>query len=265
VTEGSPRTVAVVGDNTIDRYVGLGARDFVGGNAVNVAVQLRLRGDKVAYFGAVGADDDGTAIERALSDASLDIQGLERVNGATAVTTIRLTESGDRVFESEDFGVTADYYPDPSALRAIAAASWVHLGMIPRAAELVSQLHRLDPSLRISQDCSVSSGYGGLTVAFDSAGEDLERGRDCARNAIAQGARLAIVTLGALGAIAYDGTTWWMQEPLPVEVVDTTGAGDSFTAGVLDALTRGDTVSEALAVGAEWAAQTCSHLAGFPQ
>jgi fructoselysine 6-kinase len=81
----------------------------------------------------------------------------------------------------------------------------------------------------------------------------------------AGGAALAVVTMGARGAIAFDGTTWWQQDACPAQVVDTTGAGDSFTAGFIDARLDGATVSGALAAGAEWAARTCEHLAGFPQ
>ena len=207
--------VAVVGDNTIDRYVGSARMDYVGGNAVNVAVQLRRRGDAIGYFGAVGRDDDGAAIHRALTGEALDLRGLVRLDGATALTRIRLTESGDRVFESEDFGVTADYYPDAVDLAAIASAHWVHIGMLPRAAELVEALADAHPALPVSQDCSISSGHSGLAVAFDSAGEDPARGEELAGTAIAGGAALAVVTLGALGALAFDGGTWWRQDAHP--------------------------------------------------
>jgi fructoselysine 6-kinase len=263
--ESNAARVAVVGDNTIDRYLGDGGMDYVGGNAVNVAVQLRRRRPGVAYFGAVGPDADGTIIEEALRRASLDLSGLVRLAGVSAVTRIRRTGTGDRVFESEEFGVTADYRPDAEAVLAITTARWVHLGMLPGAADLVRMIRARDPGLPISQDCSVSAGFRGLAVAFDSAGENQTRAMELARASMAGGAALAVVTMGARGAIAFDGTTWWQQDACPAQVVDTTGAGDSFTAGFIDAHLDGATVSGALAAGAEWAARTCEHLAGFPQ
>jgi fructoselysine 6-kinase len=261
----NPARVAVVGDNTIDRYLGDGSIDYVGGNAVNVAVQLRRRRSGVAYFGAVGRDRDGEIIEKALSHASVDVSGLVRLDGATALTTIRRTGTGDRVFESEDFGVTAEYHPDADAVLAISGARWVHLGMLPRAADLVRTLSERDPGLPISQDCSVSAGFGGLAVAFDSAGENPARAKELAHASIAGGATLGVVTMGSLGSVAFDGTTWWQQDAHAAQVVDTTGAGDSFTAGFIDARLDGATVAEALAAGAELAARTCEHVAGFPQ
>lgn len=257
--------VAVVGDNTIDRYLGDGGTDLVGGNAVNVAVQLRRRREGIAYFGAVGPDADGEIVEEALRQESLDLAGLVRLDGATAVTRIRRTATGDRVFESEDFGVTGDYHPEPEAIDVIASVRWVHVGMLPRAAELVRTLTRRDRSIAISQDCSVSCGYRSLAVAFDSAGESPARAEELARASTAGGAVLSVVTMGALGAIAFDGRTWWRQDAHPAQVVDTTGAGDSFTAGFIDARLDGASIPEALAAGAQWAAATCGHLAGFPQ
>ena len=264
-TESRAARVAVVGDNTIDRYLGEGGVDYVGGNAVNVAVQLRRRRPGVAYFGAVGQDRDGEIVEAALRRARLDLSGLVRLAGVTALTTIRLEGTGDRVFESEDFGVTADYHPDADAIAVIARARWVHLGMLPDAAALVRALRKRDPALRISQDCSISAGFDGLAVAFDSAGEDRARAEELARAAIAGGAALAVVTMGGLGSVAYDGTTWWRQNARPARVLDTTGAGDSFAAGFIDARLDGAAIHDALAAGAAWAARTCEHLAGFPQ
>lgn len=256
---------AVVGDNTIDRYLGLSDAEYVGGNAVNVAVQLSNRGGPVGYFGAIGNDTEGDTIERALLLANLDVDGLVRMPGASALTQIRLTETGDRVFEHEEFGVTALYYPTLESIERMASARWVHIGMLPRSAELVSELIARAPSLQISQDCAVSAGHTSLSVAFDSASEDPDRADRLAIDAINGGAALSVVTLGSLGAIAFDGTTRWHQSAAPARVIDTTGAGDSFAAGFIDARLGGASVQEALGSGAQWAAETCGYLAGFSQ
>lgn len=256
---------AVVGDNTIDRYLGRSHAEYVGGNAVNVAVQLSNRGGRIGYFGAIGTDADGATIDRALRLTNLDLDGLVRMDGPSAVTHIRLTETGDRVFEREEFGVTAQYYPTTDAIERIASAPWVHIGMLPRSAELVSELIARNPSLSISQDCAVSPGHRSLSVAFDSASEDPDRADRLAIDAISDGAALSVVTLGSLGVIAFDGITKWHQQAAPAQVIDTTGAGDSFAAGFIHARLGGASVQEALAAGARWAAETCQYLAGFPQ
>lgn len=265
-SEHSLPLIAVVGDNTIDRYFGSECADFVGGNAVNVAAQLGLAGERVAYFGAVGTDPEARLIVQGLADTHVDATRLVAMAGDTALTQIRLTDEGDRVFEREDFGVTAEYFPSASVIAEIAAAAWVHIGMLPRASELRKAVRAINPQAIISQDCAVSSGYEDLTVAFESVSGRKPGGAEArAVAAIFAGAHLAIVTRGALGALGHDGSIWWRQDAVAVEVLDTTGAGDSFIAGFIAGRVRGMPMPDAIAQAASWAAATCQHLAGYPQ
>ena len=269
VPAGEATALATVGDNTIDRYVGEESARYVGGNAYNVAAQLAGRGRAVAYFGAVGADADGRTIARGLHRAGVDPVGLVTMAGSTAVTTIRV-DGGDRVFESEQFGVTADYFPSDLHVELLSSARWVHVGMLPRADELRTRLaalgRRADGSGRgpvISQDCAVASGFSDLDVAFGSVGERGDA-RAWAVSALASGARAVVVTRGAAGAIATDGTRWFEQEAIPTQVADTTGAGDAFIAGFISARVEGAEMPAALERGAQWAAAACGHRGGWP-
>ncbi|MET0725518.1 MAG: PfkB family carbohydrate kinase [Leifsonia sp.] len=258
--------VAAVGDNTIDRYVGAEDVAYVGGNALNVAAQLAASGVDVGYFGAIGEDAHARTIARGLHRAGIDPSGLVTLPGATAVTTIRVTDAGERVFESEDFGVTADYVPSADAVAAIAASRWVHIGMLPRASELRHRLRALAErdgrSPIISQDCAVADGFTDLDVAFGSVGEHGDAEEWC-RGALAGGARLAVVTRGASGALAGDGDRRWEQRAVPASVIDTTGAGDAFIAGFIASRLAGSDVTTALRAGAELAAGACSHRGGW--
>ncbi|QJU54728.1 PfkB family carbohydrate kinase [Herbiconiux sp. KACC 21604] len=254
--------VAVVGDNTVDRYLADSTVEYSGGNAFNVAVQLARLGVPVRYFGAVADDPDARIIERGLAVNGIPADDLAVLPGETAVTVIRLLPGGDRVFEREDFGVTADYYPDPAALEAIASADWVHLGMLPRASELRAELARRG-SGTVSQDCAVAAGLDHLDVAFLSAGEGADAAALAAATA-AEGVPLVVVTRGAEGALGFDGESTWVQQAVPTTVVDTTGAGDSFIAGFIARRVGGGGVADALAGGAAHAAETCTHPAGWP-
>ena len=254
--------VAVVGDNTVDRYVGDDDVEYSGGNAFNVAVQLARSGVRVRYFGAVADDENARVIERGLRQNGIGLDDLVVLPGETAVTVIRTTEEGDRSFEREDFGVTADYHPGDDALEALASASWVHIGMLPGASAL---RERLAQGVRgvLSQDCAVASGLEHLDVAFLSAGEGADA-RALAAETVSAGVPLAIVTRGAEGSLASDGESIWTQDALPAEVVDTTGAGDSFIAGFIASRLSGGDVGQALGNGARLAAVTVSHPAGWP-
>jgi fructoselysine 6-kinase len=258
--------VAAVGDNTIDRYVGAEEVRYVGGNALNVAAQLAATGVDVGYFGAIGEDANARVIARGIHRSGADPSGLVTLPGSTAVTTIRVTDAGERLFEGEDFGVTSEYFPDPAALEAIRGARWVHLGMMPRAPELRRLLlaRRVAglPAPTVSQDCAVADGFDGVDVAIGSVGEDGDAAAWC-RDALAAGAGTAVATRGARGAVAADGDRLWEQSAYPATIVDTTGAGDGFIAGFISARLAGADVPTALHVGALRAADACSHRGGW--
>ena len=257
-------TVAVVGDNTIDRYVGPNGRDYVGGNAVNVAVQLAERGIDVRYFGAVGADPEGARINDELVARGVNVDGLVTMDGPTALTLISVDESGDRHIDEERFGVTADYHPKDAEITSMAATDWVQIGMLPRASDLRRALRDQRPKVRVGQDCSVSAGYHDLSVAFEST--DLDHAHAVGEAALAKGAQLAVLTLGADGSVALspDGAEF-TQQAMQVEAIDTTGAGDSFIAGFIAAFLQSLDIPRAMSAGAAWAARTCSHFGGFRQ
>lgn len=68
--------------------------------------------------------------------------------------------------------------------------------------------------------------------------------------ALARRGPLVVVKNGAEGALAHDGTRVTTAPALPVEPLDTVGAGDSFDAGFVAAVLRGLGLADALAVAA---------------
>jgi ribokinase len=69
-----------------------------------------------------------------------------------------------------------------------------------------------------------------------------------------------VVTLGAAGAIAQGPAGGWRIGALPVEPVDTTGAGDAFVGVLAAALDRGIELSEALRWASVAAGLACTRL-----
>ena len=255
--------LATIGDNTVDQYFGAEQTSFVGGNAVNVAVKLRTLGNDVAYAGAVGPDADGERIRRTLQDEGVDTSLLVDLPGITSVSRIRVEDDGERVIFFEDFATSADYRPDEDALDALAARRLVHIGMNPFADEIRRGLRAR--GVLVTQDCAVSSGFADLDVAFCSAGDDRAGAERLAREAVAGGASLAVVTCGPAGSIAFDGERWWEAAAQPIDVVDTTGAGDSYIAGFVDRFARGEDIQTCMTEGSRVAALTCQHWGGFEQ
>ncbi len=263
MVEVSEPWFGAIGDNTIDQYVGADTGTFIGGNALNVAMQLRLAGRQVRYAGAVGPDDHGDWIRRAFEQHGVVTEGLVVLPGITSISRIRVQDNGDRVIEHEDFAVCADYQPDELELDRLASCAVVHIGMTPFADRIRAELRRRGAT--ITQDCAVSEGFEHLDVAFASAGEQPAKARAMAEAARSGGAKLAVVTCGAEGSIAFDGDRWREHPAHPTQVVDTTGAGDSYIAGFLSALVDGAEVDGCMESGAATAARTCQHQGGWPQ
>ncbi|MBR5332006.1 MAG: carbohydrate kinase [Muribaculaceae bacterium] len=72
--------------------------------------------------------------------------------------------------------------------------------------------------------------------------------------------KIVIVTCGAKGSYVYsnDGKVSFQESP-KVEVVDTVGAGDSFTAAFVVSLLKGESITEAHSKATAIAAETCAH------
>lgn len=256
--------VAVVGDNTVDRFLDTGI-DLIGGDALNTAVHLAMLGAEVSYFGAVGDDEPGRLVVAEARRCGVDVASVVTMPGVTALTTIRVLPNGDRHFESEDFGVTAEYVPDQAALLRMASADWVHIGMLPRAEAVRQRLIEVAPQARISQDCSVAQGFSHLEVAFLSAAMVDDTVETAALRALVGGARLAVVTMGEQGVYATDGVRTWRLPALKIDPTDATGAGDAFMAGYISGLLATGEVAAALDTGIRQGAFACTFQGGWPQ
>lgn len=259
--------VATVGDNCIDRFLPPLDDCLVGGNAVNVAVQLAMLGHATAYFGAVGADAAGHAVVQCLAENGVDVSAVGVVPGQrTAYTDIEMSEDGDRTFVFEEFGACATYRPTQGDIAMLRAMRHVHIGWLNDGGALKQALE--GSGCTVSQDLTVNNtpqnlSPAGLDIAFCSAApEDAET---MAQRLIGQGARLAVITLGPGGSLASDGSVP-VTAPAPlITPEDTTGAGDAFIAGFIHAHANGASLMDCLTHGTVRAGLACLHRGGFPQ
>jgi fructoselysine 6-kinase len=261
--------IATVGDNCIDRYLPPIDRALVGGNAVNVAVNLCRAGHQVSYFGAVGDDEDGARASALLARLDIDIRSLRTVaKGHTSVTVIATEPDGNRRFVSEDFGVCRGYRPNDAEMLRLKAMRHVHIGWLDDGGATKRAL--AEAGISVSQDLSVNAephnlSPDSLAVAFSSCDGTTSEALQLMEMTLQQGAGLAVVTRGREGSLASSGGEIWQGMPLAVAIVDTTGAGDSFIAAFLSAYLAQAPVPECLARGHVAAARTCQIFGGFSQ
>ncbi|TKT74540.1 fructoselysine 6-kinase [Aquamicrobium sp. LC103] len=265
--ERKPR-IAAVGDNCIDVLLPPIDRRLVGGNALNVAVQLARLGADAFYFGAVGRDEQGDLVASALRANGVNSSHLVRRSAPTSHTIISVDAAGDRHMDHEDFGACDGYAPTGAAIDALLTMDHVHIGWLNDGGALRRRLAKAGVS--VSQDISVNSqprhlGVEGLAIVFASLEGSHDQVEAEARCLLSKGARNAVLTRGSAGSSIFFSKNAFERSAEKITPLDTTGAGDSFAAGFLYAIFTGKTSRQAADDAAVLASRTCLHLGGFPQ
>jgi fructoselysine 6-kinase len=258
----SPPDVAIcLGDNCIDRYLAPVAREFLGGQALNVAGNLRALGVDVAYAGRVGDDELGARILDELADRGVDVSLVESGSGSTGVTEV-VVRDGEREFVSEDYGVSAPYAPSAEAIRRAGAASLVyaaHLTEIEAVAGALPTGPLLGVDMSVARPAEpVPNRVDVLFVSRPRAGsaDAVAEIRALARH----GDRIVVATRGAAGAVALRADELHEADAVPTEVVDSLGAGDAFAAAFMHSLLHSDDLGLALERGSVAGAAACRHF-----
>ena len=269
IVPGMPQVLqssfVAIGDNTLDVYIEQGVM-FAGGNALNVAAQWALMGLPARYIGAVGRDTEAGHVLSGLRASGLHIEDVVTCEGRTGFTVVRLVNQ-DRQFLVDEFGVSATWSPTSAEVSSLQEASWVHVAGPLVSTELARDLatSRARVSIDLSTNHDVPS-LAGIDIAFASNGDARDPSAEAlARRILDAGAAEAVVTCGSGGSIAMTSTTSAACDALPIDLIDTCGAGDSFIAVYLRERSIGASPSSALGAATQSASMTCRHLGGFPQ
>jgi sugar/nucleoside kinase (ribokinase family) len=227
-----------------------------GGAGANVAAHLAELGTPVVLAGCVGDDVPGQALCRGLADGGVAL-AVRTVPGTATGTIVSLVEPGGERSMVADRG--ANLALQPSDVPVPAAGGHLHLSGYtllddgPRAAGLAALAAAREAGCTISVDPASTgplAAYGVDRWLADTASATLllpnaDEARlltgcsdvaDAAR-ALAGRHPVVVVSLGADGALWAAGDLLVHRPAHPADVVDTTGAGDAFTAGVLSVWT----------------------------
>lgn len=273
--------VVVVGDVATDVVVVLAGepapgsdrpasiRSRGGGAGANVAVHLAALGVPVTLVGCVG-EDAAAAGHRAELDSAGVRLALRTVAGAVTGTVVSLVEPGGQRSMLADRG--ANLALEPGDLPPLPPGGHLHLSGYtlldpgPRAAGLAALERAAAAGCTISVDPASTGPLGRYgvgrwledtapaTVLLPNADEArlLTGCADVADAARALALRHAVVavSLGAEGALWASGDVLVHRPAHPADVVDTTGAGDAFAAGLLAAWLAASEVDPAAALDA---------------
>lgn len=261
----------------------LGDCELPGGAPANVAFHAAALGARSGLISRVGDDARGGRLLRWLEEAHVDTRGVSRdPHAATGLVRVEFREDGpaydiaapvawDRL-EAEDgaldlarkarvlvLGTLAQRQPSSrSAIRALltagrAAGAKVVADLNLRAPfydeEVVLWTLRHADVLKLNADelaiiSEMLGARGGRRELFEGLVREF-------------GLPAAVLTCGAEGAWFHEAGALWHLPALPVEVADTVGAGDAFTAVIVSSLAAGRTLREA----APWCIETSAFVA----
>jgi len=239
------------------------------GTAGGTAVDLARLGASVRACGAVGEDLAGDFVVGSLRAAGVDTAGLRRVPGVqTSSTILPIHPDGSRPAWHVP-GANSVFCSDHVDWAAIDAADAVHLGGltalpaldgVPAAALLArargrGALTTVD-FLGVHGDAAslLAPVMPHVDIAMPNEAEVLAIGpdRDCvsaAQRLRGLGARCVIVKRGEDGCLIVDDAGMRTLAGIRATVVDTTGCGDAFCAGVIVARLAGWPIDDAAALG----------------
>ncbi len=243
-------------------------RELLGGSAANTAVVLARLGFESVVMGAVGDDDAGRRALHGLGTAgvSTDLVSVSETH-PTAMNTVMVTPDGERTMIGAR-GANVHYTPNPGWREGV---DWLHVsgyslmeGPQQRSALDVIAAAKED-SILCSLDVPVGIGASirsplmdvldGLRVVSGSrpALAELTDSTDPVV-VLAGGPTMIAVTSGADPLLLLTEEERISLTPPAVDVVDATGAGDAFAAGLIAAglsdLEPGPTAVLAAATGA---------------
>jgi sugar/nucleoside kinase (ribokinase family) len=248
------------------------------GTAGGTAVVLRRLGADVLSFGAIGADPIGDVLLGLLVREGVDVSGLVRsADAQTSSSVLPVRPNGDRpawhcigangVFTLDDVdlgalaGITHLHLGGPEFLGGEAAGRLLDHGRSIGAVTSLDILAPGDPDLLawiagalphtdylLPNDEQVL-GFTGASSLVDGARALVDAGVGC-----------VAVTRGSKGALVVTADEVIEVPAYAIEVVDTTGCGDAFSAGFLRGLALGRDLRGAAELGCATAAQVAQGL-----
>jgi fructokinase len=243
-----------------------GYREAPGGSPFNVAVGLARLGNRTALMARFADDRYGRLLRAAAAAEGIDLSGAPRAAERASVAVASVDDAAHATYEFDIDGA-ADWQWTAAELREVSTnteilhfgsiASWTSPGA-ERIADLVREL-RASGRVLISYDPNIRPAVLGAPARgvelversvrradiVKASREDVEwlypdlGVDDVAARWTGLGAKLVVVTEGADGATAYPASRAPVERPgRSVSVVDTIGAGDAFTSGLLTGFVR---------------------------
>lgn len=267
---------------TVERMPGPGetlladsAARYPGGKGLNQAVAAARAGATTTFIGAVGTDDNGTALTATMTEAAIGIDLLRRVPEDTGAAFIVVDEAGENtIIVASGANGTVELLTGEDRARLEQTAVLLlqlelPLAVVNEAARVAhlagatvilnaAPARPLPPELVAELDVLIVNEHEACIVG---GSDELEEASALLASLVGR----LVVTLGSKGSVLYeDGRRLARVVAHPVTVVDTTGAGDTFCGAFAAALADGRGFADAAAFASVAAALSVQELGAVP-
>jgi fructokinase len=247
--------VLVVGESLIDivqRPDGT-ALEHAGGSAANVAVALARLGRPAQFLTAYADDEHGAFLARHLNQSAVGVVGDPHSLERTATARATLAADGGATYT---FDIDWRLNPLPELSPVAVHACSIGAVLEPGADDVRRLLEKLRPNATITYDVNARPAVTGLGDELVRAVEDVTALADLVKASdedlavlypgepveqvvdrfLGLGPSAVVVTRGRHGSTWYGAGGRVDAPAVETDVADTIGAGDTFGAGILDAL-----------------------------
>ena len=237
----------------------------VAGTAGGTVIDCAKLGLKCRAVGAVGDDEKADFVLHTLRHFGVDVAAMQRLAGVpTSATILNVRPNGDRPAlhrrgASDAFTLTEADYP------SVLDAKFVHVGGMPLLAKLdgapttallkaakaagctttFDMIAATPQTLEVLRPSLPYVDYFVPSIEDAAAMSGLAKAEDSARFFRDLGARTVVLTMGGEGCLVATPDAMFRLPAFEIDVKDTTGCGDAFSAGLIAGLHHGWDIEKA--------------------
>ena len=269
-------------DSVLEKLSGYSQKISSGGSAANTIHGLGVLGSRTYYLGRVGNDDFGRLYTQDMQVSGTGFPGPDGQGYSTGTSVVLVTPDGQRTMLTH-LGVSSELHSDivdesiVQSSRMVYIEGYLWTGSEPRSAAMkmaeIAKKNNIPVAFTLS-DSFVADGFTESLIEFIKLHVDIlfcnelelqtltqEKNNQKASAKLQGMTDMLFVTLGSEGSQAFTAKGEKAEvNAFPVNVIDTTGAGDLYAAGALYGILQKYALEECAILGSYCASQTVSHL-----
>ena len=250
-----------------ETVLGRDFKTFPGGKGANQAVACARAGAATTHMLlALGSDAFATPLETSLQDAGVQMHVVRATEQPTGTAFICLSEAGENaitVAPGANATLRPEHLPPLTGFSHLLLQLETPLDTVTAYAQAaraagVAVVLNAAPAQVLSQELL---GLVDILVVNEGELATVAQHTGSIAECLARlDVPTVVVTLGAHGCCARHLGAWHLQTSFAVNVVDTTGAGDTFCGSLAAALGQGQTMDQALRHASAAGALACTRL-----